>query len=105
MINMESFFEELSFIKESAQKCRSGSMPIRASNLADKDRYDGRGKRTTKLATPRLLMDALSGKAKISPQTLKALGLVGGGTAAGAMGKNEWDKYMLGRRVYDAQNR
>ena len=103
MIDLNAFVDELE--KIGAQKCRKGSMPIRAGNLAKKEKYDGRGKRVTKLATPQLILDFLKkfgktgteGKGMISPKTLALLGL---GTVGGAKGKSEYDKWQYGRRTY-----
>ena len=108
MIDLASFFDELE--KISAQKCRCGSMPIRAGNLAKKEKYDGRGKRTTKLAFIPIIRDILGKGAKEGVKGSKLLAaknvaLLGGAGTGGYLLKGEKDKYMLGRRVHEAQNR
>ena len=115
--------------KESAQKCRKGSTPIRAHNLANKSKYDGRGKKTTKLAffqekqanVAKILQGAKAlgqkglqageqlGKKTIesykalSPEAKSKLHIGAGAFGAGALGHQAYQDAMLGRRVRRSQ--
>ena len=126
MISRDSFFSELAEIeKTAAQKCRKGSTPIRAHNLAKKSKYDGRGKKTTKLAfykNKEASVGAIIGsagkalsKAKglggkgldkwkaLAPETKKLVGVGAAGVGTGAVGTQAAKDWSLGRRVRKAQ--
>lgn len=97
--NLGPFFDELE--KISAQKCRSGSTPIRAHNLAKKNVYDGREKTRTKLSGIQLAKDFLSKAPNASK--LKILGLLGAGAATGLTVDQAMKDWSLGRQIRKQQ--
>jgi hypothetical protein len=97
--NLKPFFDELE--KIAAQKCRSGSTPIRVHNLAKKDVYDGREKTRTKLSGIQLIKDVL-GKAP-NASKLKVLGLLGTGALGGLTVDQAIKDWSLGRQIRNQQ--
>jgi hypothetical protein len=92
----EAMQDELT--KISALRCRSGSMPIRAHNLADKTTYDKSTKLIAKLAAARVATQKI-----LASPAAKNLAIAAGGALAYDTTRTGYQDWKLGRAVRKQQ--